>query len=259
MKTGKTLGIFSLILLLMVLIVVVGARTRQETQVVMDGGTAPAATATAPATATGVNAAVPVPSPTPTETLPEVDVGSWELALVNKSHEVSGTPKVAEIGKTGAYFDARAVDALNSLISACKAAGYSPHINLAYVPESAQEYYFNKKAAEIADGAAITDEIAEKASRIVARPGQSEHQTGLAVDITDTFYLPYTSEQIDSDLLAWLVEHCAEYGFIQRYPAGKENITGWRESYHFRYVGVEAATYIMDHELCLEEFLALYK
>lgn len=178
---------------------------------------------------------------------------------MNKNHELGGTPKVAEVGKTGAYFDSRAVDALNKLISACKAAGYSPNINLAYVPVSAAEYYFDNEAQKIAGTAKVTEENKEKASRIVARPGQNEHQTGLAVDITDQYCLPYTNEKINSDMLSWLIGHCAEYGFIQRYPTGKENITGYRESYHFRYVGVDAATYIMDHDLCLEEFLALYK
>jgi LAS superfamily LD-carboxypeptidase LdcB len=145
------------------------------------------------------------------------------------------------------------------MISACKSAGYSPFINLAYVPYSAQEYYFSKKASEIAGSKTVTEDDETKASRIVARAGESEHQTGLAVDITDHFYTPYTSEDINSDMLAWLVEHCAEYGFIQRYPAGKENITGYREPYHFRYVGKDAAAFIADNDLCLEEFLAMYK
>ena len=57
----------------------------------------------------------------------------------------------------------------------------------------------------------------------------------------------------------WLAEHCAEYGFILRFPADKTDVTGvMGESWHFRYVGPEAASYIMENGLCLEEFLALY-
>ena len=57
-----------------------------------------------------------------------------------------------------------------------------------------------------------------------------------------------------------MVEHCAEYGFIVRYPNGKSDVTGIiYEPWHFRYVGVEAATYIMENDLTLEEFLALYE
>lgn len=258
MKAGKALGIFTIIVLTAVLLVVVGSRMRLGAEVVMDGGTQPSASET-DSTVTQVNANVPTATPTPTETLPKVDTSSWELTLVNKNHELKGIPKVAVVGKTGAYFDSRAVDALNKLISACRKAGYSPNINLAYVPASAAEYYFDTEAQKIAGTAKVTEADQEKASRIVARPGQNEHQTGLAVDITNQFCLPYTNEKINSDMLSWLIGHCAEYGFIQRYPTGKENITGYREPYHFRYVGVDAATYIMDHDLCFEEFLALYK
>lgn len=261
MKKKKTFSIFLVIVLTAVLCVVVAERTHLNAGVVMDGGTNVqlSASPTDVASASQINTAVPTATPKPTEKLPDVDVNSWELVLVNQQHPIASTPKVAEVGKTGAYFDSRAVDALNDLIDACRSAGYSPHVNLAYVPYSAQEYYFNTKASQIADGGAVTKDDEDKASRIVAPAGQSEHETGLAVDITDQFYTPYTSETIDPDMLAWLVEHCAEYGFIQRYPSGKDNITGWKETYHFRYVGKDAAAYIMNNSLCLEEFLALYK
>ncbi len=59
-------------------------------------------------------------------------------------------------------------------------------------------------------------------------------------------------------VLLWLQEHCAEYGFIYRYPKEKQEITGWYEPWHFRYVGKDAATYIMENDLCLEEFIELY-
>ena len=57
-----------------------------------------------------------------------------------------------------------------------------------------------------------------------------------------------------------MLQHCAEYGFILRYPEGKEDITGvMYEPWHFRYVGEEVAEYIMEHGICLEEFVALYE
>ena len=83
--------------------------------------------------------------------------------------------------------------------------------------------------------------------------------TGLAVDIADRYYNSLSSANIDQDLLDWLTEHCAEYGFILRYPALKESVTGWNEPYHFRYVGTTAAEYIMERGLCLEEFIELYE
>ena len=88
-----------------------------------------------------------------------------------------------------------------------------------------------------------------------ARPGSSEHQTALALDI-NTASLQAHFE--NTDAYAWLVEHCAEYGFILRYPQGKENITGYRfEPWHYRYVGTEIAQVCMDQDLTLEEYMAL--
>jgi D-alanyl-D-alanine carboxypeptidase len=93
----------------------------------------------------------------------------------------------------------------------------------------------------------------------VAYPGTSEHQTGLCCDITDKYYSAMDVSQMDQNLLTWLREHCAEYGFILRYPGNKESITGWNEPWHYRYVGVEAAKYMTENNLCLEEFRKLYE
>ena len=92
----------------------------------------------------------------------------------------------------------------------------------------------------------------------VARPGTSEHQTGLAVDIVDTSYQILDEGQENTPVQQWLMAHCAEYGFILRYPTDKSEITGvGYEPWHYRYVGVEAAREIMANGLCLEEYLAL--
>ena len=87
------------------------------------------------------------------------------------------------------------------------------------------------------------------------QPGASEHQTGLAFDVTTETNSGFESTpQYD-----WLSQHAHEYGFIQRYPANKSNVTGISyEPWHYRYVGVEAATYIMENGLCFEEFHELY-
>ena len=94
-----------------------------------------------------------------------------------------------------------------------------------------------------------------KAAEIVAIPGTSEHQLGLSCDIVDQWY-DYMNESLENaPLLIWMKEHCKEYGFILRYPKDKTEVTGIMfEPWHFRYVGVDAATYIMDNGLCLEEF-----
>ena len=104
------------------------------------------------------------------------------------------------------------------------------------------------------------EEAEEVASTIVAYPGTSEHQLGLAADISDRDYTVLNSSQADSPTQQWLMEHCQDYGFILRFPEGKEKITGvMYEPWHFRYVGKDAAKYIMENNLCLEEFVELYK
>ncbi|MCI8304716.1 MAG: M15 family metallopeptidase [Lawsonibacter sp.] len=88
-----------------------------------------------------------------------------------------------------------------------------------------------------------------------ARPGYSEHQTGLALDIN----VASTKAHFENTpAFAWLKAHCARYGFILRYDQGKKEITGYQfEPWHFRYVGVEAAEVCMGRGLALEEYLAL--
>ena len=91
----------------------------------------------------------------------------------------------------------------------------------------------------------------QQADTYSARPGHSEHQTGLAFDlnsIDDSF-----ANTPESD---WVAQHAHEYGFIIRYPADKESVTGFKyEPWHLRYLGVDSATKVYESGLCLEEYL----
>ena len=93
----------------------------------------------------------------------------------------------------------------------------------------------------------------EAADRFSARPGHSEHQTGLAFDVNtidDSF--------ADTPEYEWLKEHCVEYGFIIRYPDGKESVTGYKfEPWHIRYLGKDTAKAVDDTGLTLEEYLGI--
>lgn len=93
----------------------------------------------------------------------------------------------------------------------------------------------------------------EEADRVSSRAGHSEHQSGLCMDVNTTeFSFEGTKEAI------WLEQHCAEYGFIIRFPKNRESITGYEyEPWHIRYVGVEAATEIMSRCISLEEYLGV--
>lgn len=102
----------------------------------------------------------------------------------------------------------------------------------------------------------------EEADRYSARPGYSEHQTGLAFDIGEVGGEDHWASSSFGDTAAgkWLAEHAHLYGFIMRYPEGKEFITGYmHESWHFRYVGEEIAQDIYENDSTLEEYLGLFK
>ena len=97
----------------------------------------------------------------------------------------------------------------------------------------------------------------EETNKIAAKPGHSEHQTGLAVDIQTYNSTSKTFE--DFEEFKWLKKNAYRYGFILRYPKDKQYITGYEyESWHYRYVGVEAATYIYENNITFDEYYAYF-
>ena len=92
--------------------------------------------------------------------------------------------------------------------------------------------------------------------KFVALPNRSEHQTGLAFDLTTTYYDGLWEGFADTAEGKWVAANCHKYGFIIRYPKEKEHITGYMyEPWHVRYIGVEKATLVYESGLCLEEYL----
>jgi len=141
------------------------------------------------------------------------------------------------------------VEALEQMLADCEAAGHKPYLYSSYRTTSHQQYLFNNMLKQYNGDRA-------KASRIVAVPGTSEHQLGLAVDITDYHFRKLNSNQEKTETQKWLMEHCWEYGFILRYPNSKSEITGIiYEPWHYRYVGLELAAELKDSGICLEEYL----
>lgn len=193
----------------------------------------------------------PEPTPAPTPELPDVDITSWELRLANIDNSIGEYEPPLTVIENNQKFDERAADALRAFMQAARDEGLSVYLSSAYRSYAEQQYLYNRKVSQVGE---------EQAKTIVAPPGTSEHQTGLSADITDRYYEVKNSELENTELYKWMSAHCAEYGFIVRYPKDKEDVTGIiYEPWHFRYVGVEAASYIMEHGLCLEEFIALYK
>lgn len=152
--------------------------------------------------------------------------------------------------------DARAYPDLQDMLQDMSQAGLSPLICSSYrSQERQQELYDNKVQRVMAEGASREAAQAE-AARWVARPGTSEHQTGLAVDIVSLFNQMLDETQESTPEFQWLAENAWKYGFILRYPSDKSEKTGIAyEPWHFRFVGKEAAEEMHDLGLCLEEYL----
>lgn len=103
------------------------------------------------------------------------------------------------------------------------------------------------------------DSIGTEDENLVAKPGYSEHHTGYAIDL-NVFTVDGKTVEMRENEQAWLEENCAKYGFVIRYEGSKFEITGiLNEPWHFRYVGISHATYMMENNLCLEEYLDLLK
>ena len=192
----------------------------------------------------------PTPEPTPDHDWPDVDITSWEFLLANPDHSIGDyAPTLATL--EGQQLDERIIQPMEDFVAAARAEGLKVYLSSGYRDYATQNYLYQRKVAQYGE---------ETAKTIVAVPGTSEHQTGLACDITDQYYEFKDSSLENTALYQWMSQHCQEYGFIVRFPKGKEDITGIiYEPWHFRYVGVEAATYIMENGLCLEEFLELYE
>ena len=259
MAFQKILGAILLVLLIAVLGAVIFLR--QFGQVYSEPEPTPSPSPVVVATPTPTPKPTPTPTPEPYADKPDIDISSWEYTLVNKDNLLSAdfSPELTAV-ENGQNFDSRAVAALNEFVAAAKAEGLTVYITSSFRNYDTQEYLFNKKVNEYISSEGSREAAIEKAKTIVAYPGSSEHQLGLACDIVDKYY-QYMNETLETTALSqWMASHSAEYGFILRYPKNKSDITGVMfEPWHYRYVGKEAAEYMQENGLTFEEFVALYK
>ena len=185
----------------------------------------------------------------------ETDITKGYSILANKFNllpEEFDAGVIKEFSATYAYGKVSAEEttyhAFIEMAKAAKEDGITLILTSGYRTREKQETLYNDMLKS--RGQTYADDYA-------ARPGASEHETGLALDIltyngtTDTFETTET--------YAWLIAHCHEYGFILRYPKDKEHITGYKpESWHYRYVGVELAQKIKDEGITYDEYYAYY-
>lgn len=197
---------------------------------------------------------------TPTDLKEGFDSSDWKLILVNKQHPIPEDYSFT-LGNLSSYMqcDERIVEPLLTMMKKAQEDGVTLVICSPYRDSEKQEKLFNRKInAYMKNGYSYMDAY-KLSSQAVTVPGASEHQIGLAIDLITKGYSTLDEGFAETEAGKWLKAHCAEFGFILRYPKEKEYITGieW-EPWHFRYVGNSAASLIMEQNLTLEEFWNIY-
>lgn len=180
--------------------------------------------------------------------------GGEKILLVNEKHGLSGDyvpqglsiPNIPFSNKSDyeeKHVAGIIVKPLEEMVNEAKKDGVILLGNSGYRSYKSQENTYENRV--ISQGKKLADAY-------VAKPGYSEHQTGLCIDITNKsgYFAKGTSEA------DWLAKNSYKFGFIIRYPYGKKSVTGIEyEPWHIRYVGKEAAAYIHDNGITLEEYL----
>ena len=185
------------------------------------------------------------------------DKEDWRLILINKQHPVPDDYQVTLGTITGNMkCDKRIIENVLKMFQAAKNDGVNLVICSPYRDYKRQSVLFDRKINAYMKNGMSYMEAYKITSQAVTVPGASEHQIGIALDIICDSYSLLDENFGETEAGKWLSQHCCEYGFILRYPKGKEYITSIEyEPWHFRYVGSEAATIIMEQGITLEEFI----
>ncbi len=184
----------------------------------------------------------------------------WQIILVNKQHPIPDDYEFPLGTISGAMqCDERIITPLLEMMKAAREDGVNLIICSPYRNMDRQTMLFNNKVKRYMDCGMSYMDAFNLASKAVTVPGSSEHQIGLALDIITDNYSSLDEGFGETKAGIWLKENSYKYGFILRYPEGKEDITSIEfEPWHFRYVGVDAATFISENDICLEEFWSIY-
>lgn len=181
----------------------------------------------------------------------------WCLILTNAEYPVPEDYEVEleAIPGTEQSVDKRIYEPLMAMIGDMNDQGLSPIVCSGYRTLDKQEKLFNRKVLSFVKAGHTKEESYNLARQTISIPGSGEHCLGLAVDFYTRRYHKLERAFEDTPESKWLVEHAQDYGFVMRYGENKTDITGIQyEPWHYRYVGVEAAKYMKDNELSLEEF-----
>lgn len=183
----------------------------------------------------------------------ETDISlGWNLILVNREHSIPNDYEVelTELSN-GEKVDSRIYPELQEMFNNARAEGLGMFVADGYRTESEQQELLDEKIKEYEDEGISRRKAKKLAKKWVSIPGTSEHQLGISVDINADI-----SISSDEAVYTWLAENSYKYGFINRYPADKTEVTGTiYEPWHYRYVGKKAALEIYSKGLCLEEYV----
>lgn len=188
-----------------------------------------------------------------------VDTGI--LRLVNSSHRISKdfVPEMVQYKNTSYYLNDEAAASLARMLADMEEElGEAPMVVSTYRSYERQEEVYNRDVnSAVESGVDIADAI-KGTSRYIALPGASEHQTALAVDLSNDGSLE--ENFIETEAGVWIKENCHNYGFVVRYPKEKEKYTGiGYEPWHIRYLGQPFSDILYENDWCLEEFIAYMK
>lgn len=186
----------------------------------------------------------------------ESDTSKGILININKYYKVNEKyepDEITNINLQYAYANNKlskvANDAFITMWNAAKESDLNLIVNTSYRSYQNQETMYEN--TRVKSGSRAADNT-------VARPGHSDHQTGLSIDVYEIKYQAMATFK-DSPAYTWLKENAYKYGFIERYPEGKEYITGFTyEPWHWRYVGEEAAKTIYEENITFDEYYAYY-
>lgn len=247
-KNITVIGIVTILTILMVMVLAIRGCISKPTVIASQGNSSKAPQAVSEVVSNEQTAAVP-----------KNDSALWNLKLVNNKSTIGADfiPKTVPIDNTEAI-DERVLESYLTMQTDGSKEGMDFYACSGYRPYALQEKLF---AEQINTVMAINDCSEEEAKKIagtvVAVPGTSEHQTGLAIDIVTHEYTSLDEGIEETPELQWLYKNAANYGFILRFPKNKQDVTGIiYEPWHFRYVGVESAKEITGKGITLEEYLA---
>ena len=188
-------------------------------------------------------------TPAPAASAPAETGTPWNLILVNLDHPIPEDWQVDPVElENGQIVDARIYGPLMEMFEAARGVNLDalPNVESGYRSAEKQQSLFDRKLSEFLREGCSGNEAKALTETWVSVPGTSEHQLGIAVDISGEVY----------EIYAWLRDNSWKYGFILRYPPDKTAITGVSgEEWHYRYVGIEAAEEMYEKGLCLEEYL----